>query len=251
MAPRLSYIICTTPRSGSTLLCDMLARSGVAGRPRSLFYLPDMTDWLDELGLSLPPGLPEADQMAAILATALEQGRGGTPVFGLRQQCHSFAFLCRQLTLLFPQAADDAVRLALAFGDPLFIHLSRPDKVAQAVSWQRAEQGGLWHAAPDGTEVERTAPHRDPAYDAETLRNRLATLVAWDRAWQDWFGNQGITPLTLTYDQLSADPVATLRQVLASLGLDPGAADAVTPGLRKLADHISADWIARMRVDRG
>lgn len=251
MAPRLSYIICTTPRSGSTLLCDLLARCGTAGRPRSLFYLPAMDEWEDELALTLSPGLSDTDRMAAILAAALVQGRGGTPVFGLRQQRHGLAFLCGKLGLLFPQAVDDADRLALAFHDPLFIHLSRADKVAQAVSWLRAEQGGLWHAARDGTEIERTAPHRDPVYDSPALRAHVATLTTWDRDWADWFAAHRITPLRLSYDDLSSDPGRVLRRVLAALGQDAAVADGVGAGLRKLADATSADWIARYHAGNG
>src|ERR671929_206844 len=33
-SPRLTYLVCATPRSGSTLLCDVLTRTGVAGRPQ-------------------------------------------------------------------------------------------------------------------------------------------------------------------------------------------------------------------------
>ena len=32
--PVLSYLICATPRNGSTLLCDALGRTGIVGRPR-------------------------------------------------------------------------------------------------------------------------------------------------------------------------------------------------------------------------
>ncbi|HMF66717.1 MAG TPA: Stf0 family sulfotransferase, partial [Phyllobacterium sp.] len=32
-----SYVICGTPRSGSTLLCDLLESTGIAGRPASYF----------------------------------------------------------------------------------------------------------------------------------------------------------------------------------------------------------------------
>ena len=32
-----SYLICATPRSGSTLLCDALERTGIAGRPAEHF----------------------------------------------------------------------------------------------------------------------------------------------------------------------------------------------------------------------
>src|SRR5207249_762689 len=33
MQPRKSYLICATPRSGSYLLCELLALTGVAGKP--------------------------------------------------------------------------------------------------------------------------------------------------------------------------------------------------------------------------
>src|SRR4028119_1183918 len=35
--PMMSYLICATPRSGSTLLCDALGRTGIAGRPAEHF----------------------------------------------------------------------------------------------------------------------------------------------------------------------------------------------------------------------
>src|ERR1700733_11310881 len=37
MTPMLSYLVCATPRSGSTLLCQALTQTGVAGRPEEDF----------------------------------------------------------------------------------------------------------------------------------------------------------------------------------------------------------------------
>ena len=37
MVDKRSYLVCATPRSGSTLLCEMLAGTGVAGHPREYF----------------------------------------------------------------------------------------------------------------------------------------------------------------------------------------------------------------------
>ncbi len=36
-APHTSYLICSTPRTGSSLLCDALTATGVAGRPEEYF----------------------------------------------------------------------------------------------------------------------------------------------------------------------------------------------------------------------
>src|ERR671917_2614911 len=35
--PRVSYLVCATPRSGSTLLCEALSGTGLAGRPAEYF----------------------------------------------------------------------------------------------------------------------------------------------------------------------------------------------------------------------
>ena len=37
MQPTLSYMICATPRSGSTLLCKALQNTGLAGKPDEYF----------------------------------------------------------------------------------------------------------------------------------------------------------------------------------------------------------------------
>src|ERR1700709_584936 len=37
MPPDRSYIVCATPRSGSTLVCHALPEPGVAGRPEEYF----------------------------------------------------------------------------------------------------------------------------------------------------------------------------------------------------------------------
>ena len=37
MQPERSYLVCATPRSGSTLVCHALEETGVAGRPEEYF----------------------------------------------------------------------------------------------------------------------------------------------------------------------------------------------------------------------
>jgi LPS sulfotransferase NodH len=62
-----------------------------------------------------------------------------------------------------------------------------------------------------------------------------------------WFARESIEPLRISYDDLSAGPVETLRHVLDHLGLGQAAADGVTPGVGKLADSASREWVARYR----
>ena len=37
MSPTISYLVCATPRSGSTLLCHLLDETGLAGHPEEYF----------------------------------------------------------------------------------------------------------------------------------------------------------------------------------------------------------------------
>lgn len=113
----------------------------------------------------------------------------------------------------------------------------------------KAEQTGLWHVAPDGSEIERLAPPKDPEYDFERIRRELAELESYDVAWNSWFATQDITPLRIGYETLSADPAATLIRICAALGVPAPQADDVKPGVAKLSDEISRDWMRRYQSD--
>ncbi|MTI42737.1 LPS sulfotransferase NodH [Roseibium hamelinense] len=249
MFPPNAYILCTSPRSGSTLLCKLLKDTGLAGNPKSYFHKPDVSEWCSYL--SLPPKAQHstAEHVRETFAAAVAQGRDGGPLFGLRLQRHSFSFFMDQLAFLYPGSSSDAERLEAAFGSIRFIHLTREDKAAQAVSFVKAEQTGLWHKAPDGTELERLSPPSPPAYDAGALGEAYHRFTAFDRDWTAWFKRESIKPIKITYSELEADPPATLARVLEALCLDPEAAKGITPGTAKLADKTSAEWTLRLKAD--
>jgi LPS sulfotransferase NodH len=87
------------------------------------------------------------------------------------------------ISVLHPDSHDDAARYEWAFGKPLYVHLSRQDKVAQAVSLLKAVQSGLWHRAADGTEWVRTAPSGPLVYDSDRLACLVGELETDDAAW--------------------------------------------------------------------
>ncbi|MCE8006257.1 Stf0 family sulfotransferase [Aestuariivita sp.] len=248
MSEYAAYILCTAPRSGSTLLCTLLTSTGAAGHPRSYFHTPSLADWREGLGLPLPGPAPDLDNLAEIMDAAKRAGSAGTDLFGLRLQRGSFEFFAQQLDRLHPGRTRIADRFAVAFGRTRFIHLTRPDKLAQAISLVRARQGGLWHKAPDGTELERLSPARPPVYDRNLIAQTLAEVTTLDQEWVAWFDAEAITPLRVTYDDLAADPVATVAGLLADLGRDPAQADGIAPQVAKLADKTSQDWADRFRA---
>lgn len=246
-----AYMICTTPRSGSTLLCKLLAATGVAGQPGSHFHTPTLARWLETFDLARADFADDSDAISAVLTAARKHGTGTTSLFGLRMQQGSFAYFTSQLALVYPQAASDTARIEAAFGSTLFVHLTRADKLDQAISRVMAMQTGLWHRHADGTELERQSLPRAPVYDAAQIAAQIADLSALDGAWMRWFEIEGVAAMQVSYDALSRDPSAVLADVLGVLGQDPAIAAAIGPSVAKLADATNRAWAARFLAERG
>jgi LPS sulfotransferase NodH len=239
------YILCATPRTGSTLLCDLLAGVPGAGAPDSFFMENPGAEWEQAWGLPGSEGLTPEARARAHLQAARAAGRGDGGLFGLRLMRRDVPRLMGMIDLVHPGQPDDRSRLRAAFGEVLCIHLRREDRLAQAVSLVKAEQTGLWHIAPDGREVERLAPARPPVYDRARIAGVLAELEDFDRAWDEWFAAQGIEPLRISYERLAEAPGLVLGEICGRLGL--AAPGPVQPGVGRLADAVSADWMRRYR----
>lgn len=251
MASASSYIICATPRSGTTLLCDLLAQTGVTGRPNSYYRSQNVPDWANEWGVPAPhaPGDPEFER--AYLDAVKRVGGAGTGMFGLRLMWGTVGELRQRLRVIFPDAANDASLLNEAFGRPRYIYLRRLDQVGQAISRLRAEQGGLWHRAADGSDRERSAQSVPETYDADRIASFAREAEADNASWDAWFDAQTIKPLRLTYEELAAAPQATLAIVLKGLGQDPVIAASIQVQTARLADATSRQWSQRFRADAG
>jgi trehalose 2-sulfotransferase len=244
-----SYIICATPRTGSTLLCDLLASTKIAGAPDSFFMGEMDPAWAKQLGFPARGMLSAADYGAAVLKAAIAAGKGQTEILGFRLMRKDLGSLSALIDAVFPGHASDKDRLRAAFGDVLYIHLAREDKLAQAVSMVKAEQTGLWHVAPDGSEIERLAPPKEPEYDFSRIAAKLAQLEGYDADWLTWFDAQGIAPLRVGYESLSADPAAAVSRICQALDVPAPARDSLKPGVAKLADAISLEWMRRFQQD--
>ncbi|MBL9074278.1 Stf0 family sulfotransferase [Tabrizicola sp.] len=244
-----SYIICGTPRTGSTLLCDLLASTRFAGEPDSFFMHDVDPIWAERWGLPPREGKGTADHSSAYLKATIAAGRGQTKIFGLRLMWESLPDLMAMLDQVHPAMPSDKARLQAAFGRVLYVHLSRHDKLAQAISMVKAEQTGLWHIAPDGSELERLGPSKEPEYDFVRIKAKLDELASYDAKWVSWFSEQKIEPLRITYETLSERPDAAILAICEELGVPKPSPGALAPGVAKLADAVSREWIARFRAD--
>lgn len=251
MTQRFSaYVICGTPRSGSTLLCEMLAASGVAGRPHSFYRQQSITHWADRWGIDYADGVDTQDFDQRYLNAMLREGTAGTGIFGVRIMWVSVAEAAARLERVHGGTADIAERFEQVFGPTLYIHLTRNDKVAQAVSLLRAERSGLWHLSADGSVLEGADKPEAVTYDADRLAAIVAELESDDAAWERFFTERRITPVRLVYETMTIDPQNALASILAALGRDPAIASTVPVKTAKMGDATNREWVERFEHER-
>ena len=225
----------------------MLTGTGVAGKPNSFFRPQSMGDFCASWGI-VPVTLDTFGP--SYINTVLTKGRHGTPTFGMRIMWPNMDGLLAALRRNGIAGSDTHI-LDTTFGPLKYIHLNREDKVAEAVSYVIATQSGLWHKNTNGSERERMAPPAEPIYDASHITDVLSGLQNEATGWENWFAAQNITPHYVRYEDLSARPQDSLRDILGFLGHDPNCATRATPKTARLATVRNTQWTARFRRDSG
>lgn len=234
-----AYLLCATPRTGSTLLCGLLESSGVAGHPASYFRRESLDEYADHWKVSRPP---DGQVDRTFIRAALTAGRTPNGAFGARVMGDTVPELMDALSALDPGPTSDLPKVADTFGRTRFVHLRRRDVVAQAVSWARSVQTHFWQpgevAAPGG---------QRPRYDRDLITQLVARVEGLEAGWGTWFETQGLVPHEVTYEELSADPTGTAHAVLDFLGVDLPEGVDLTTGHRRQADALNVEWITRFR----
>ena len=232
-----SYLVCATPRSGSTLLCEALKSTGVAGCPEEYFEArartgrprtaagyfrepgaPDMGDVLgDPEKLGPAPDYSTLDGITSYaehLERSFRLGTSPNGVFGAKLMwghLDDFTRFAGRLPAFRGLALEEL--LPAVFPRPRYVWVTRRDKVRQAVSLWKAIQTEAWR----GTDEE--AEH-EPIYQEAALEHLVKMLADHDTHWDSFFVRTGIKPLVITYeDDLGDGPEQAVRRVLGHLGL--------------------------------
>ena len=269
MTPERSYLVCATPRSGSTLLCHLLDRTGVAGHPAEYF------EALQHSGLPRRPAeyfdrrrhaniverlafreMPSAgseptpsplwspDTYDRYLAWAIQQGTTPNGVFAAKLMwgyLGDFATLLRGIEGLADLHVPQL--FASVFPDLHYVQITRTDKVRQAVSLWKAVQTQAWRRDAGNDSAARV----EPEFSFRAINYLVRLLTAHDASWDAYFLGLGIEPLKVTYEELAERPEPVVRRVLDHLGIEPPVPlDIGEPRLEAQADELSEDWVRRV-----
>jgi LPS sulfotransferase NodH len=235
-----SYLICTTHRSGSNLLCQVLTDSKVTGKPGE-FFSDKLRARLTGL-LSLPENLTPIE----FFRGAMHRTTGTNGLFGAKVMPRHLQHALQVIRPAFrvaAQATDLAVLSAL-LPKPRFVWLHREDVLRQAISLARAKQTKAWNA--------RKAPAIPAVFDFAQIDQCVGQIERANAFWKQWFSAQGIQVHQITYEQMVADYQRTVRAVLAFVG-QPLTTDIPLPTLPRQADSLTEDWAnryAQLKNDR-
>lgn len=224
--PRRSILICSEPRSGTTMLGEALYFAGGLGCPLEYFHSGFRHGFEERWNVS---------GTRALIAAAQRHRTDPTGVFSIKIFWQDVAKLVAEfvpgtfpdlLTTPATAVSADTYR-ALAdllrglFPDPDFIHLERRDRVRQALSSLVAEQTGVYRRI--GATGDAAAP---VTYDGARIGALLDSTAFCQAHWHAFFAATGIDSYPLTYEALVADYAGSVAGVLERLG-HPGPVPAI------------------------
>jgi LPS sulfotransferase NodH len=265
LVPERCYLVCATPRSGSTLLCNSLDATGVAGRPREYFEALKETglprrprEYFWELRspevLRLLPADSELDRDSERapswsrddyerhLAAAIGEGTTPNGVFGAKLMWSYFNdFLALMRGIPRFAGRGDGSLLNAAFPELRYVFVSRSDKVRQAVSLWRALQTLVWHKDADVGAEQR---EQRSVYSFDAIGHLLDQLRRQEDAWRGFFFRIGQRPLTLYYEDIAGDLEGTVGRVLDDLQIARPQHDLLArQPLSRQSDELSESWV--------
>ena len=217
---RRSYMVCSVPRCGSSLLCELLCNTQVAGAPTEFFDPELMRRFSERWG---------AVSRAEYLACLLERKTSPNGVFGIKVH---WAQLEAMLGDCDPAAVFPGLR---------YVYIRRADELRQAVSWVRALQTNQWASTHEA--------RAEAVFDRERIARYVDLIRAQDRSWEEFFARRAISPHRVSYERLVQAPRQTVQDTLRYLGVDGGADPSAVPlTLEQQADRLTEEWVTRYRA---
>ena len=193
MAPEKTILLCADERTGSHLLSQHLATTGILGRPYEYFN----THWMRSHHEDYP------EEVSEQLKEAVRHGMTSNGVLGLKM--HPWA-----MDRVLPH-----IDLSQDLGQVFFVLLTRVDILGQAISLLKAKQTDVWVGGRPAITPGGTA-----RYDGPLLLDTVRDLLGRRARWELYFARNGVVPLRTTYEEVIADAQEVVDRIAAHAGVD-------------------------------
>jgi LPS sulfotransferase NodH len=229
--PKIAYTIVSTPRSGSTFLCNALQSTQLAGFPDEHLREPSLM-------LAKDCHFDYVKYLQVLMSYRVtENGVFGTKLISHFLQEH--------------QEINPNFNPATIFDK--FIYLIRRDKIAQAVSRFVAEQTNIW-------DIKKNDKDRQEQYQKKLQQIKIEepqlgrvhqfflSLIEEERYLEKMFKQNQISPLVIEYEDVEKDIEGYINKILNYLGItQEGQNIEINLPDRKLRSGLSEEIIQKYK----
>lgn len=213
-----SYIIASTPRSGSTLLGKLLSETKIAGSPHEFFHDKHSKDYFARWKIN------SLEEYIAYLYSNRSTQNG---IFGIKIHYHQLK-----------NFDIKTVELNKIFNCPKYIFIRRKNKLEQAISLAKALQTKQW-AVQDGEDVKKAV------YDYHQIKRCLTNLENEEKKWEELFIENRINYFELYYEDFISDINFYIIQVLDFLNIQCINLPILKPSIKQMKNNESNEWYKR------
>jgi LPS sulfotransferase NodH len=273
--PRLSYLICATPRSGSTLLSQALRDTGIAGCPEEHFEVlletgqrrqprdyfqrsndpevwallddPEFQDVLGEYGGRYAEHPERRDpswhppDFERLVEEALRKGSTENGVLGTKimwAYFRDFVRLARRTWGLENVPPCEVPAFVLP-NLRKFVWIRRRDTTRQAISLWKALQTQEWRQ-----DTEEDGDGQGLRFNFAAVDHLKLRIEEHNAAWQVYFERCGIEPSRVVYEEFVEAYEESVLGLLEDIGVPiPKGFVAPEPKMKRQADETSEEWV--------
>jgi len=214
-------LLCFTNRCGSWLLADLLGTSGRIGIAGECLNGDEMARTAERHRLR-----SFADYVRHAIAGPAVEGN-----------------VVLKCGILHLEVLGQSGLLELMGERVRYVHMTRKDRLAQAISWEIAAQTGRWRSGG--------AAGAEPVFSAAGIAAAMARFEADNRQFEHFFRRNGIVPRHVAYEALVAAPEAVAAGVVDGLFAVPPRFDMRRVSFARQADGRNAAWRERFLAERG
>ncbi len=238
-----TILICSLPRTGSTLLCRDMTSTGVLGNGSE--YLHDQS--FQQLAVDMGADPMDLDDY---LSKIREKKSSANGVMAIKIfPSHLYNLAKKGLLPLARGTQLDALIKKIG-GEVVIVKLFRRNKLRQAISFVKAVQSDQWGAGDEAT-LGKTI-----RYDLQGTERAIVNIVRWEAYWAEQFEISDCHPeLELYYEDYVNERESTLVRIAELLSIpDAGevvmSRDVAAVKLKRQSDDLTEVWRKRFIASR-
>lgn len=222
---RKRIVVIFTPRSGSTWLSDLMAKTEVLGYADEVFYPP-----LFGITTKTVKARTELDYVNGAEAA----WASGNNIFSVKV---SMGDILRFSTMSFFQH----------FAGASFIHLRRSDLIAQAVSLFLAVESGTFHARTDAVQTKFDPKTIDRTKMINGIKLWACHILNYECLAEIEFLRYNIRPLRLIYEDIVWDPRGTIQMICKYSAVKDAPNFSREPSFQRIGDEFNDEVVSTFR----